>query len=66
MEKTSEKKSESYLVQRVIIAIQTGDAAFISSAMPPGSTDGDLQAVLFMMCLFGYYTTFIFYIYFSF
>lgn len=48
MEKTSEKKSKSYLLQRIIIAIQTGDAAFISSTMPPDSTDGDLQAMFYL------------------
>lgn len=48
MEKTSEKKSKNYLVKRVIIAMQTRDAAFISSAMPPDSTDGDLQAMFYL------------------
>lgn len=48
MEKTSEKKSKSYLVLRIIITIYTEDASFISSAMPPNSTDGDLQAVFYL------------------
>lgn len=39
METTGENNSKCYLVQRISTAIQRGNAACISSAMPQGSAD---------------------------
>lgn len=50
MEKTDENKSKSYLVQRISTAIQRGNAAGISSAMPPDNAD--LQPIIYLRVIY--------------